>query len=345
MQGRINDNANIQAGGPTSSGFGIRAQANTNSNMTLEISNNTISNIGFDAGIEVISRSGGTGRLDATINNNSVTVDTTNSLYDIWVEARDSNTTCANVTNNTTSAVAIAAFRARTVDAASTVILQGSGATAAAVWSGNGNTPAAGPVSSSHNGTLTLGGTCNTVSHATASLALTGGGIVSDQPSASNTSLDTHDAELIAATDVEPVNYNETVSRGWQGYELNTVIAPASGETIQITLGTLNAGQVVIITFEVTVDSPLPSGASNVCNQGLFTGDNFTNVLTDDPNTAEANDATCTPVEQLTPTPTATPTDTPTSTPTATPMATPTATPTSTPTPILLRRYLPLVTR
>jgi hypothetical protein len=165
VQGRINNNPNIQAGGSTTSGFGIRVQANTNSNVKMEIDNNTISNIGFDAGIQVISRLGSTGRLDATINNNNVTVDAFNSLYDIWVQAQNSNTTCANVTNNTVSGAAIAAFRARTVDAASTVILQGSGATAAAVWSNNGNTPAAGPVSSSHNGTLTLGGTCNTVSH------------------------------------------------------------------------------------------------------------------------------------------------------------------------------------
>jgi hypothetical protein len=164
VQGRVNDNT-IQAGGNTSSGFGIRAQANSNANVTLEIDGNTISDIGFDAGIQVLSRLGGTGRLDATINGNDVTVDATNSLYDIWVQAQDSNTTCANVTNNTTSGVAIAAFRARTVDMASTVILQGAGATAAAVWSGNGNTPAAGPVSSSHNGTLILGDTCNTVSH------------------------------------------------------------------------------------------------------------------------------------------------------------------------------------
>ena len=73
VQGRINDNPDIQAGGSTSSGFGISAQANTNSNMTLEIDNNVISNIGFDAGIQVLSRLGA-GRLDATISNNNVTV-------------------------------------------------------------------------------------------------------------------------------------------------------------------------------------------------------------------------------------------------------------------------------
>jgi hypothetical protein len=162
VQGRINNNPDIQVAGPGTSGLGIKAQANGNSNMKLEINNNTIGNIGWDAGIQVISRLG-TGRMDATINDNNVTVDS-GSLYDIWVQAQDSNTTCANVTNNTTSGNGFAAFRARTVDAASTVILQGAGASAAAVWNGNGNTPA-GSVSSSHNGTLNLGGTCNPVTH------------------------------------------------------------------------------------------------------------------------------------------------------------------------------------
>ncbi len=73
--------------------------------------------------------------ISLPINNNAITVDATDSLYDIWVQAQDSNTTCANVTNNTASAAAFAALRLRTVHAASNVILQGSGASAAAVMS------------------------------------------------------------------------------------------------------------------------------------------------------------------------------------------------------------------
>ncbi|MBZ0171110.1 MAG: cadherin-like domain-containing protein [Phycisphaerales bacterium] len=172
IRGRINNNTDVQAGGATESGFGIRAQVNENARAILEISGNTVSNIGFDAGIQVIARGlNGTacgttctaGRLDATINNNTVTVDATNSLYDVWVQASDSNTTCANVTNSTTSGGGIAGFRERTASANSTVLLQGFSSNATTTWTNNGNTPA-GSVSSSNNGTLS-GGTCATVSH------------------------------------------------------------------------------------------------------------------------------------------------------------------------------------
>ena len=65
------------------------------------------------------------------------------------------------MTNNATSGAAIAAFRQRTADAGTTVLLQGFVADATTTWGSNGNTPA-GLVSSSNNGTL-AGGTCNTV--------------------------------------------------------------------------------------------------------------------------------------------------------------------------------------
>ena len=78
-----------------------------------------------------------------------------------------------------------------------------------------------------------------------------------------------------------------------------TLAKPAlSGETINLALGLLNPGQVVVITFDVTVDSPFPSATSQVCNQGLFTADNFANLFTDDPAVGGASDPTCTPVEQ-----------------------------------------------
>ena len=70
-----------------------------------------------------------------------------------------------------------------------------------------------------------------------------------------------------------------------------------SGETFTASLGTLNAGQVVTITFEVTVDTPLPAGVEQVCNQSTVTGDNFAPVSSDDPDTGTAGDPTCTPVD------------------------------------------------
>jgi uncharacterized repeat protein (TIGR01451 family) len=72
-----------------------------------------------------------------------------------------------------------------------------------------------------------------------------------------------------------------------------------SGETINLALGDLNLGQVVVITFDVTVDATIPANITQVCNQGLITADNHhVDVLTDDSNVAGANNPTCTSVPQ-----------------------------------------------
>jgi len=63
-----------------------------------------------------------------------------------------------------------------------------------------------------------------------------------------------------------------------------------------LSLGTLPAGKSVTITFQVTVNSPFPSGPTQVCNQGNITADGGINVLTDDPDVAGTDDPTCTPV-------------------------------------------------
>ena len=110
--------------------------------------------------VELQFRDGST----VTISGNTISVDPF-ALYDIRVQAGngggDTNTVCANVANNSTSGAAIAAFRERTADAGTTVLLQGFNTNANTTWGGNGNTPA-GSVSESNNGTLG-GGTCNTV--------------------------------------------------------------------------------------------------------------------------------------------------------------------------------------
>jgi hypothetical protein len=75
------------------------------------------------------------------------------------------------------------------------------------------------------------------------------------------------------------------------------IAAQSVAGTIQVQIGTLNPGDSVQITFSVTVNSPFPSGATSVSNQGAVSGTNFPSVLTDDPdNPATSADATVTPV-------------------------------------------------
>jgi hypothetical protein len=163
VRGRIDDNPDIRTGGAGTSGFGIRVAANGDADVVAQIEGNTISEIGFDAGIQVLSRLGSTGRADAVVRDNSVDVDA-GALYDIWIQAQDGNTVCAHLSDNSASGSGVSALRARTSTAGAEVILQGSGASAAAVWNGGNNTPVD-AVSSSHVGTLTLGGTCAVVAH------------------------------------------------------------------------------------------------------------------------------------------------------------------------------------
>jgi hypothetical protein len=53
----------------------------------------------------------------------------------------------------------------------------------------------------------------------------------------------------------------------------------------------------VTITFDVTINSPLPPGVTQVANQGRVTGSNFATVLTDDPDTATPADSTITQLD------------------------------------------------
>jgi len=63
-------------------------------------------------------------------------------------------------------------------------------------------------------------------------------------------------------------------------------------------LGTLAAGESVTIAFEVTINSPLPVGVTQISAQATVGGDNFTTVSTDDPETTLLNDPTITALAQ-----------------------------------------------
>ncbi|MBL7095704.1 DUF11 domain-containing protein [candidate division KSB1 bacterium] len=58
-----------------------------------------------------------------------------------------------------------------------------------------------------------------------------------------------------------------------------------------------SGGGSVTITFDVIVNAHFPSTVTQLCNQGLVTGDNFNDINTDDPATGQADDPTCTLVD------------------------------------------------
>lgn len=71
-------------------------------------------------------------------------------------------------------------------------------------------------------------------------------------------------------------------------------VKPASGETVHLDIGTLPAGKKVTVTYDVTVDSPFPTGVTEVSNQGTVSGTDFPNISTDDPDVAGSADPTVT---------------------------------------------------
>jgi uncharacterized repeat protein (TIGR01451 family) len=66
----------------------------------------------------------------------------------------------------------------------------------------------------------------------------------------------------------------------------------AGDVTVGVDVGTLAGGGSVTITFQVTVDDPLPSGVTQASNQGTFSGGNVAPGATDDPDQPGTDDPT-----------------------------------------------------
>ncbi|HKZ83155.1 MAG TPA: Ig-like domain-containing protein [Anaerolineae bacterium] len=75
--------------------------------------------------------------------------------------------------------------------------------------------------------------------------------------------------------------------------EIDRVGAPIT----PLSIGTLPAGKAITITFDVTINNPVPPGVTQVSNQGAVSGGNFSPVVTDDPDTGTPSDATVTPLD------------------------------------------------
>src|SRR4029434_5187063 len=83
--------------------------------------------------------------------------------------------------------------------------------------------------------------------------------------------------------------------------KISRVFTPTmSGETVNVNIGTLRAGDSVTITFQVTLNNP-PNltllNPARVRNQGTVTADAAISILTDDTAVGGATDPTDTPVD------------------------------------------------
>ncbi|RMG78210.1 MAG: hypothetical protein D6712_21845 [Chloroflexi bacterium] len=68
-----------------------------------------------------------------------------------------------------------------------------------------------------------------------------------------------------------------------------------ANDTLQVNIGTIDAGQQVEFTYVVTIDDDLPITVNSISAQGLISGSNFDSIVTDDPATVDIQgDATTT---------------------------------------------------
>jgi hypothetical protein len=78
-------------------------------------------------------------------------------------------------------------------------------------------------------------------------------------------------------------------------------VASAVVGSVNLNIGTLPAGKSVTITFNVAINNSVPPGTTQVSNQGIVSGSNFANVLTDDPDVGGTADPTVTPIQAMAP--------------------------------------------
>ncbi|MHC4091613.1 MAG: beta strand repeat-containing protein [Planctomycetota bacterium] len=326
----IGDAADSGSGSSQASGINVEAQgAGTH---TTAITNNTIVEFG-DRGIQLFAIDG-SARLNATVDGNSIAQPfgsfPQEAIYgQAGAATGDTNVLCADITNNSfvgASGSFNDDFRLRQRKA-TTVNLPGyAGAandTAAVVSFVQGNntgTPTGSATVEIPPGNGFLGGTCPTPSvsatptaNSPAVVAASPVNADADQPQAGSTGdlvTPVRDsavkavgslAERLASIDLSSVgsrivNAAREIKEGLASL-FRPAIALASGETISLSLGTMDPGQTVVITFDVTVDGTVPVGTTEVCNQGIVSGSNFADVLTDDPDVGGVTDATCTDVD------------------------------------------------
>ena len=240
-------------------------------NITTDINNNTVSGFG-DSGIDVESR-GGTGDVNARIANNTVSTTAATALAGVFLRsgngtAGETSLLCVNVgSNNSTRVGRVADYYLDRFDAATTTsssrASSPSPATPAQAETYMISTDSAPPATAfAETGSYTAA-TCATVSFGKRAASRS-----ADGATAART------APQRRASGDQPVQ--------------------ALGSITPVSLDTLNPGETVTLTFDVTIDASF--AGSSVCNQGDVTADGGINVLTDDPDTAAPNDPTCTAV-------------------------------------------------
>lgn len=301
LSGLIRNNTvtNTFVSATQSNGFGIRVFQNSYSSIRANVTGNTVSNVATDYGIladaaldgtETAVPPAGQAVLQVAVTNNTVNV-LSGALDAIRVQSRVYNTVCARISGNSSTSAGSGFFglyarQAQRINpsptAVSTFKIEGalSGSQSAAAIQGELAT---------QNPQVTTDGVGTTAATSFTGVASGTCNVPSSQ-FALNTGAETQQVAGFHATRVN-VALSRSAALAQTAQTSASVAFPAANGTF-----TLPAGKNITLTYQVTVNNPATAGS--VSNQGNVAGGNFSTVLTDDPSTPAANDATVTRIDQ-----------------------------------------------
>lgn len=309
VQGNVIGNAAVVGSG-SAIGNGIRVVGNSNGDLNLLFDSNTIRQTPNGRGLDIQGRNG-TGQMDVTITNNTVNPDDTTGfpLAAIFVHANVAGTPGYTVRSD---------VRGNNVPAGGTfdllptyiALVENAGANKMLVDVAPASASCTAQVAGANTGSASASGTCALIAGPinVPPMALWEENLGND---ADNDAPIEEPTETTETSIAPPITENNIIRRmplarieipGSSTIETERLAtgnaAPMlSGENINIVIGVLPPGKSITVRFNVTVDNPFPAGDSQVCNQSTILSNELPPVVSNDPDTAPANDPTCTPVD------------------------------------------------
>lgn len=305
MTGHIRNNTMTL--NPALDGFAVWAIKSGDGHVTVNIADNQITGFG-DSGIAVESL-GGMGDVHATIVNNRASSTSATAVAGVYLRNGDGSSgetslLCVNLKRNRMNAGAGTDYLLERANRDTTIFqIQGispSPATPAEAITFVAATDAAPPATAGVAPGDYVNATCHTVNFAAwpgafvaraqdARGAAAQGMVAVPQP----------DRRHAGAGRAFPLWRSVMgAAAGRLGLALHRlfVVQPvyADGESVELTLGALRAGQSFTLSFDVTIGNSFAT--PELCNQATVSGDNFSSVLTDDPAAAGSRDPTCHPI-------------------------------------------------
>ncbi|HZH66816.1 MAG TPA: Ig-like domain-containing protein [Flavisolibacter sp.] len=278
----------------------VQAFANMDAKAVVLIQGNTVTNSDDRA---IFTRATeGSGTMNATVQNNSVTVPAVSFTGIEVIAGSDemvtySNINCSNVRLNTVVNNGVYAFFVQTASIGAKVQLQGNGANVPALWLSNSNSGSPADFFTSAGGQILI---------SPAYVCLTPSNLVAPTSVRPPSGLDTT-ASVSATGDTISIEAVKASQSGRHAENpVASTVAPSSAnkETVTLSGGTVNVSGInlplaktFVIEFETRVNTPFPVNVCSVSNQGTVAGSNFSTVSTDnDGNTGNGVNATITAV-------------------------------------------------